>query len=272
MKVAISNIAWPAEAEPRAAAILQEFGIHGVEIAPTTIWQKPLEASEQQILEYRRSWEQRGIRIVAMQALLFGRADLAVFGAPEKRRETLDYLDGVMRVGGLLGAKTLVFGSPKNRQRGAIPPDEARRSAAAFFREAAGRAVDHAVALCIEPNPPEYSCDFVTTSAEGLELVHEVGHPGFGLHLDAGGITLTGDAKTPDALDACMRVARHFHASEPFLGPLGEKGSDHRGLAAALRRLGYSNWVSVEMRHDPGRELEPELRRVLTVLQETYGG
>lgn len=271
MKVAISNIAWPFASEGVVADLMAEAGVRGVEIAPTTIWPRPLETEEERILEYRRRWERRGIRIVAMQALLFGRPDLKVFGSDAERRQTIDYLRGIFRVGGLLGAGPLVFGSPKNRLRGALGREEAFSAAVTFFREAAAHAVEHGVVLCIEPNPPEYGCDFVTTSREARELVSAVAHPGFGLHLDAGGITLAGEDPAA-VVAASIAAVRHVHASEPHLAPLGEGGADHRTLAASLRRLGYADWVSVEMRHDASRDLSAELRRVLRLLVETYGG
>jgi hypothetical protein len=38
-----------------------------------------------------------------------------------------------------------------------------------------------------------------------------------------------------------------------------------------LKALGYKGWTSVEMRFDPVADLESELRRVMGLLQATYG-
>ena len=54
----------------------------------------------------------RGVSVVALQALLFGRPDLVLFESPERRSATLDYLEGVLRLASWLGAGPLVFGSP----------------------------------------------------------------------------------------------------------------------------------------------------------------
>jgi sugar phosphate isomerase/epimerase len=44
-------------------------------------------------------------------------------------------------------------------------------------------------------------------------------------------------------------VLAHVHASAPQLGVVRAGGRvDHPGLAAALREIGYSGYVSVEMR------------------------
>src|SRR5438552_1722928 len=97
----------------------------------------------------------------------------------------LEYLSKISWLGGQLGAGPLVFGSPKNRIRGDLTFDEALKIAVPFFRSAAGNAQKNGTILCLEPNPPEYGCDFVTNTREALSVVEQVAHPGFRLHLDS---------------------------------------------------------------------------------------
>jgi D-psicose/D-tagatose/L-ribulose 3-epimerase len=271
-RLAISNIAWNLADDALVADLMVEASVRGVEIAPTKVWPKPLLASARELADYRRFWESRGIPIVAMQALLFGRADLTLFESREKREETLAYLDAIMKLAGALGAGPLVFGSPKNRKVGAMAKSDAATIAVDFFRRAGDAAVKHGVVLCIEPNPTQYECDWVTTAREGIELVAAVNHPGFRLHLDAAGMTLAGDP-IEESLRAAAASLCHFHVSEPFLGPIGKGGKDgvrHDLLAATLKRIGYAGFTSVEMRFDPAADLATELRRVLRLLRETY--
>ncbi|PTL80227.1 sugar phosphate isomerase/epimerase [Vitiosangium sp. GDMCC 1.1324] len=244
MRLAASNIAWKSAEDAAAAEALREVGAEGVEIAPTAVWPKPLEASDAEIREYRRRWESRGLRIVSMQALLFGRPELRIFGDEAARKATFDYLAGIIRLGGQLGATALVFGSPKNRAIGELPRSVAEELALPFFRGLGEFAVQHGTALCIEPNPPAYGADFITTAAEGLELVRKVGSRGFRLHLDAGGMTMTGELLDSSA----FAEAVHFHASEPNLAPVGSGGTRHEDFARNLRSVGYRGWVSLEMR------------------------
>ena len=270
MKTAISNIAWNPADDERVASWMKDAGVQGVEIAPTKLWPKPLEANVDQLVSYRRWWEKRGFPIVAMQALLFGRADLAIFETEHKREETLDYLERIMAVASVLGAGPLVFGSPKNRKTNGRPPHEIEALAVEFFRRAGDAALRHHVTLCIEPNPTQYECDFVTCAQHGIDLVRKVDHPGFRLHLDAAGMKMAGDD-----LERALRDARdlmcHFHVSEPNLGSVGQGGVQHDGHARVLRELGYQGFASVEMRFDPAVDLETELRRVMELLVRTYG-
>jgi len=270
MRLAASNIAWQRAQDDAVARILTELGFAGVEIAPTAIWPKPLEASAQEVRAYRQEWESRGLPIVAMQALLFGRLDLTIFGDAATRAATREYLAGIIRLGGQLGAKALVFGSPKNRQVGNLPRAQAEEIACEFFHALGEVAVEHGTALCVEPNPTVYACDFITTAREGLELVRKVGSKGFCLHVDAGGITLSQEP-VDDALKESMRMARHFHASEAQLAPLGSGTVAHERFASALRETRYDRWVSVEMRSIAEDTDHSRLRAALEAARSAYG-
>ena len=246
MKLAMSAIAWEPHEDEAAAHILREHGFTGVELAPTKIFPRPDAVTDAEVAACREAWEQRGLRIVALQALLFGRPDLTVFG--DSRQRTLDYLTGVVRLGGRLGAGALVFGSPRNRARGSLPARDAWRSAVDFFRALGATAAEAGTCLCIEPNPPRYGADFITTSEEALRLVEEVASPGFGLHLDAACAVLAGE-DFPARLRASAQVLRHVHVSEPDLAPVHRGGSiDLRAMSTALREIGYAGWISVEMK------------------------
>lgn len=248
MKLAVSNIAWPREQDAAVADLLREHGVRGIEVAPTKVWPKPLEASGIEVGTYRQWWEDRGFEIVAAQALLFGRPDLILFDSPEIRARTLDYLAGIVRVCSQLGAGSLVFGSPRNRRIGLLQREETWIIAVEFFRELGAEAEEAGTTLVMEANPPEYGADFVTRAAEAVELVNAVNHPGFRLHLDTGCMTLAHDP-IAETFGAAFPLLRHFHVSEPNLDPPGTSGKvDHPAFAAELKRRGYGHWVSLEMR------------------------
>jgi len=229
---------------------LAELRVRGLELAPTKLWPQPTEVSEMDARRYRSAVERRGLSVVAFQAVLFGRPELTIFENDARRAETIAYLAGMCRLAGWLGARVLVFGSPKNRLVGATRSTEALAIACDFFRRVGDHAARHDTMVCIEANPPEYGCDFITHTAAAAELVGAVDHPGFGLHLDAGGITLAGDA--PDVVRGCASLARHYHISEPHLAPIGTGGADHAALASALRRGGFQGWLSIEMKPPAG--------------------
>jgi sugar phosphate isomerase/epimerase len=270
MRLAISNIAWPAGEDDRAAGLMADLGADGVELAPTKLWPRPLEAGPSEVLACRNWWEARGFPVVALQALLFGRPELSIFGPEPTRRATIDTLKGMNALASSLGAGALVFGSPRNRIVGEMPREQALAVAVEAFREIGDDAASRGVWFCIEPNPTPYGCDFVTTAAEGIELVRLVGSEGFGLHLDSGGMAMAGDP-IDEAFDAGADLVRHLHCSEPMLAPIGTGGADHLGVSRACRRAGYDRWVSIEMRTpDPADSWPDAVSRALRVGRESY--
>ena len=272
MRIAISNIAWRADEEPAVRDRLAERGIDAVEVAPSMIGGKPAELGRDALARYRDFWRERGIEIVAMQALLFGRGDLALFGSDAQRDETFEYLTRIVRVGGALGARALVFGSPGNRKRGELSLERAAEIAAPFFRRVGAVAVESGTCLCLEPIPPEHGCDWIHSAAQARAFVDLVAHPGFGLHIDAAALQMAGEDAAQ--IRASAGKLRHFHASQPQLAPVGP-GSvvPHRQFAAALRACGGVPAVSIEMRRvEPVASNLPHVERALDYVQQVYGG
>jgi len=205
MKLAVSNIAWPSGADEDAFAVLDQHGVAGLEVAPTKLWPKPAEVPPGEVRRYREGVERHGLRVVAAQALLFGRPDLTVFGDAGTREATLEYLGAIVRLCAALGAEALVFGSPKNRRVGGLAPETAWRIAEEFFGRLAEVADRHGTVVVMEANPPEYEADFVTRAAEAAELVRRVNRPGLRLHLDTACMSLAGD-DVAGVLDESSRV------------------------------------------------------------------
>jgi sugar phosphate isomerase/epimerase len=255
VKLAISQIAWNAAEEPQIAELMAAHGFTGVEVVPGRM--PAPDASDAQVAAARAFWESRGIAIVAMQALLFGHPELTIFGSEETRRRTRDYLCSIIRLGGRLGARALVFGSPRNRARGALPLAQAQTIAVDFFGELGAIAAAAGTCLCLEPNPPQYGADFCVDSIEALALVEKVASPGFGLHLDSACALLAGEELAP-RIRASGHVLRHVHVSEPALAPVGPGGTAELGsLGAALRAIDYPGFVSIEMKASPEGNAAP---------------
>ena len=268
MKLAVSNIAWTVEQDDAVASAFVELGVRGIEVAPTKIWPAPLDATDVQIDAYRQFWESRGIEIVASQALLFGKPELTLFENEETRNRTLDYLRGIVRVCARLGAGALVFGSPVNRRVGDGNPDAAWTAAVDFFGRLGESALSEGTAIVMEANPREYKADFATRASDALRLVREVNQPGFLLHLDTACMTLAGDPVS--LIGESMDLLRHFHVSEPFLGPIGPDKVDHAQFASELSGRGYSHWISIEMRESQPFAVE-NLSSAVRFTLEAYG-
>jgi D-psicose/D-tagatose/L-ribulose 3-epimerase len=269
VKLAISNIAWDRDEEAAAAETMSKLGVAQVEIAPTKAWDKPLEATDADIAAYRRWWDDRGVKIVALQSLNYGHPEFQIFQDVALRIQFLKYLQGIIVLGSKLGAKVMVFGSPKNRLVDDLPAEEANAIAIEFFSTLGQTAAEQGAIFCIEPNPTDYGCDFVTDSLSGIDLVKSVNHPGFGLHLDAAGLTLAGDNPV-EIIPEAMPYLRHFHLSEPFLGEVGPGKVDHASINNSLTRTRYDRILSIEMKPGEAGTNLPRVRRAIEYVQGVY--
>ena len=112
----------------------------------------------------------------------------------------------------------------------------------------------------------------MTTAAEALVLAETVGHPNFGIHLDAAALAISGEI-TVETLWPLMRHVRHFHISEVDLAPVGTTTTvPHAAIGRALRDVGYGGWCSIEMRTTPGDPWQAALPRALAVARAHYTG
>jgi len=245
-RLAVSNIAWEPSEDAEVVEVLRREGVSGIEIAPTKWRERPFDATASDIAAYRRSWEDRGLRVVSLQALLFGRPDLQLFASDDSRRQLGDYLRRVIDFAAAVGAHAMVFGSPKNRVRGSLSMSDAMSIAAGFLRDIGEYCAERRTTMCIEANPVEYGCDFVTTTAEAVALCRAANHPGVRVNVDLGGITMSGEDPFV-AITGARDVIGHYHASEPNLAEIGAS-SPHAEAGRALRAIDYANWISIEMR------------------------
>ncbi|NTV10590.1 MAG: sugar phosphate isomerase/epimerase [Zoogloea sp.] len=246
MRLAISNIAWDRPEDEAVAGLLTRHGVDAIDIAPGKYFPDPAAATDAEIAAAKAWWGDRGIEITGMQALLFGTAGLNVFGSAEVQDRLLAHLAGVCRIGGGLGARRLVFGSPRNRDRQGLTDEETLEIAVPFFRRLGDIALSSGVIVCLEPNPTRYGANFMTTSEETACVVEEVAHPAIRMQFDTGAVAINGE--DPSAvLRRCSALIGHVHASEPDLVVLGDGGTDHAAAAGALAAYLPQQVVSIEM-------------------------
>jgi D-psicose/D-tagatose/L-ribulose 3-epimerase len=269
VKLAVSNIAWPAAADEEAVKTLRHACIRGIEIAPTRLWPEWTGASLPAAEAARAQYAAMGLSVAALQAILFGKPEYKLFGARAEREGLANHLRFCAEMAAALGARSLVFGAPKNRELCGLSLDTAFQAACECFAAVAPDYERHGVCLCLEANPTQYGCQFLTDSAQAASVVRAVDSPGLRLHLDTACMYLAGE-DLPAAIRSNLDLVSHFHVSEPFLASMDAPAIDHALVAGTLRELKYAGWVSLEMREaaEPG----PALRRAVDFLARTYGG
>jgi sugar phosphate isomerase/epimerase len=244
--VSVSNIAWPADADDGALSLIAELGFDGVELAPSKVLGDLTAVTPAAVRAYRRAVEGHGLKISALQAILFGVEGAHLFESAGSRQRMASHLRRVAEIAGELGAGACVFGSPTLRDPGSLSPMDARAIATDFLRSVATDYHAVSVQLCFEANPAIYQCRFITHTQEALELVQAVDAPGVAMQLDTG--TIFANNEDPTIICAAGARIGHFHVSEPNLVPPGSSSRDHASIAQALRGSSYPSWISVEMK------------------------
>lgn len=246
MRLSISNIAWDTAEDEAVADLLKRYAVDAIDIAPGKYFPEPARASEEDIAAVRSWWSSRGIELTGMQALLFGTSGLNVFGDAASQDAMLQHLDAVCRIGAGLGAARLVFGSPKNRDRGGLSDDQALAVAVPFFRRLGAIAQERGVIVCLEPNPGCYGANFMTTAAETAAVVRAVAHPAVKMQFDTGALTINGEDPA-QVLHECADLIGHIHASERNLVTLGDADTDHCSIGPLLAQALPAHVVTIEM-------------------------
>lgn len=246
MRIAISNIAWDKSEDEQVAELLNKNGVDAIDVAPSKYFPDAKNVSPGDIAQVREWWRDHGIVITGMQALLFGTVGLNMFGTQDTQIAMLQHLQAVCKIGAGLGAKVLVFGAPKNRDRSALTDEEAQDVAISFFRRLGDIASRYDLLICLEPNPTTYGANFMTNSDETARIVIAVNHPAISMQLDTGAMAINGE-EAVHIIKKYAALIGHIHASEPDLVTLGEGVADHGSAGLQLHESLPDQVVTIEM-------------------------
>ncbi|KDR31428.1 sugar phosphate isomerase/epimerase family protein [Caballeronia zhejiangensis] len=271
MRISVSNIAWDVAEDQTLAALCARHGVDAIDIAPGKYFPHPAKATAGDMARVKNWWANRGFELVGMQSLLFGTSGLNLFGDTASREAMLAHLAAVCRIGGGVGATRLVFGSPKNRDRVGISDADVLDIALPFFGRLGDIAAEQGVIVCLEPNPPRYGANFMTTSLETLSIVNQVAHPAIRMQLDTGAITINGEDPATIVRE-CARAIGHVHLSEPDLVPVGDGDGDHDALATAVREHLPDHIVTIEMIATKDEPHDVSIERALRTTISHYRG
>lgn len=261
MRMAVSNIAWPANLADQAYACLAENAVRGLEVAPSlAFWEEPdpFAPSDAAIRAFHARVASHGLVLVSMQSLLFGVEGAVLFGTPSERQVFTQGLLRAASFAGRVGIPNMVLGAPTARS---IPDGmeraEAEAIAADVFREVGDVCARAGTRLALEPNDAAYGTNFLVTVAEAAAFIRQVGHPAVTLNFDLGTVRMNGqDGMAGALLGEVADVTSHVHLSEAHLAPVGPAlGAATTAMARQAVLAGYDGWYSIEMRAVPGDPL-----------------
>lgn len=268
MKLAVSNVAWYHGRINEFAHFIADRGCSGIELAPSMVWPDPTKSSRTERVELRNTFADMELTLTGLQALLFNRPDLILFGNEKNRNEMLIFLTELMDLCNDLEGEVLVFGSPRNRNVGTLSKEKARTLSLDFFRKISKRAEERNVFFCIEPLGKRET-DFINTVAEAQQFIEDTGKPdGLGLHIDTKELIEENEITEP-YLEESFARAKHIHISEKDLMRPGSSGFDHSIIGKRINASGYSRFVSIEMRRVEG-DVEGSIDQAVKYVKKCY--
>lgn len=247
MRYAICNETFEGWDHARVCATVAELGYTGLEVAPFTLAPRITEVSAARRAELRRQAEAAGLHIIGLHWLL-AKTEGFMLTSPESavRRRTAEYLVELARCCRDLGGDLMVFGSPAQRR---IPTGATRAQAADYaldtFTQAMPGISEAGVRLCLEPLAPA-EADFLNTCAEAVALLDRLPHPNFVLHQDVKAMSSEAES-IPALIHRYASRLGHFHANDANRRGPGFGDVDFVPIFRALKEVGYSGWVSVEV-------------------------
>jgi len=247
MKFSICNELFEGWEFERVCATTKEAGYTGIEIAPFTLAKLATEVSSAQREKIRKTASAAGIEIVGLHWLLAQTEGFHI-NHPDKtiRDRTVNYLIELTNLCADLGGRIMVFGSPKQRNVcEGLTYSQAWEYAVETFRRVVPTLEKCKVTLCLEPLSPEET-DFVNTASEAAKMVQEIGSPSFQLLLDVKAMS-SEKTSVPELIRTYHGILKHFHANDANKRGPGFGSTDFRPILSALKEIGYTGWVSVEV-------------------------
>lgn len=269
MRISISNLAWDISEDLDVLSLLKEFQVDAIDIAPGKYFPEPAKATTADIVAVKTWWKEQGVDIIGMQSLLFGTIGLNVFGSQAVQEKLLAHLADICRIGSVLGATRLVFGSPKNRDCSGLSATETERVAQTFFRKLGDIAADQGVIICLEPNPAVYGANFMTTSNETCNVVTGIAHPNIKMQLDTGAVIINQESIEAVVAQA-KNVIGHVHISEAQLATVGDTFNGHVALAEVLKTQLATFPATIEMLATKEESHLVSIRRALSHVTSLY--
>ncbi|MGD0265091.1 MAG: sugar phosphate isomerase/epimerase family protein [Candidatus Methylomirabilota bacterium] len=196
--------------------------------------------------ELRRRLGQKGLE-ASLGAFLTAPRDITSED-PDIRRTGVEFLKGVARLCGEVGARNLIGPMHSEIRRQRVHPPSVREERwkrcveglGAVAREAERVGINVAVEIL-----NRYESDFLTTTADGVRLCQAVGNPRLGLLLDTFHMNIE-ERRIGDAFRVAAGHIVHVHTCENDRGAPGSGHIDWVEVRDVLRDVGYDGICTIE--------------------------
>jgi sugar phosphate isomerase/epimerase len=236
----------PFEQQCRCAA---QLGYTGLEVAPFTLHDSPLELSLTQARRLGQIARDHGVPVTGLHWLLVAPTGLSITDPdPGVAQRTRDLVQHLCDVCAEMGGGYLVHGSPQQRQP--MPGQsnaQAWSACRGFFELAAQWAHARGLTYCIEPLSADQT-SMINTLDEALRMVQEINQPGLRTMLDTSSAGLTERQSIVELIDAHGPAGHlaHVQLNDPNRKAPGQGAMAFGPILQALQRCQYPGVIAVE--------------------------
>jgi len=240
MKFAVNALIWTTEFDRRSFSILprlRECGFDGFEVPVFQPAKVPAR-------EIRQALSANNLDCTVCSILPAGMNPIS--DNPDIRRRTRQHLVDSIKVTADLGS-TLMGGpvySPVGNLPGRRLTSDEWKWAVECFQSLGESLHENGITLALEPLN-RFETYFLNTAADAVKLCSEIAHSSIGVLLD----TFHTNIEEKDVAAAFLKTGdklKHVHACENDRGIPGTGHVDFAGIAAALKKIGYDGWITIE--------------------------
>jgi hypothetical protein len=251
VELSISNICWPdgQAAHTEAIHTLTEMDVPSIDIAPTKVWPKivgqgPQSVTAEDVSDFMNTLE--GRKVAGFQSLTFKTPGQIFEGTREDYAALTERMHGVIDLAALVGAQTLIYGSPGTRKLpGGMNGLREIMRGHEFFGKLAAHAYNRGVILGIEPVSTTWTDNHPVFGRSGKDVYNfsdtfndpDAVYTPPVLVPDTFAMHDSGENAWGTILIAAQgaRLAPHWQISERGMGPVGGATEiDHATFASAL--------------------------------------
>jgi len=249
MRIALCNEVLATMPFARQCEYAAALGYQGLEVAPYTLAEDPLQITAAEAGRLRSIAADHGLVVCGLHWLLVKPAGLSITSPDAAlRRRTVEVMRRLIALCAELGGGYLVHGSPKQRLIAQEQSHaEACRNAEASFGAVAGDAARARVVYCIEPLSADQT-PVVNTLDEAARMVRSIDSAHLRTMLDTSSAGLAEAEPVAALIDRWLPGGLIAHVQLNDRNRRGPGQGDDRfaPVLAALRRHRYDGWVAIE--------------------------
>ena len=244
---AICNEAFDKWDFAEACRVMKKLGYEGIEIAPFTLAEDPVDVGAERRRELKDIMASEGLQFAGLHWLMVSPKGLHVATSDESiRQRGWQHIRNLIDLCSDLGPNgVMVFGSPKQRcsdEKTSV--EEATRNYVDGLASVASQAEQRGVTILIEALPVEQT-DVVLTLDEAVEHVKQIGSPAIQTMFDSHNAINEVESHA-DLIEKHFQWIRHVHVNELDGRHPGTGNYDFVSMFRRLAKLNYQGWISME--------------------------